>query len=128
MKPYTIVQNMMAMILLSTMSSCGPLPKADSSLTGQIYVNEQTQHKIEFTKKGTVVITWVPDEEDYPHEFSYAVRDAGRKIQLRGLSSSEALRFPYKTMEISDSKDKIIATRYDGRKELFMKIVSTDDH
>ena len=133
MKPYTIVQNMMAMILLSMISSC-TLPKADSSLTGQIYLNEQTQDKIEFTKKGTVVITWSSDEgvwagdhfsgfpKDYPHEFSYAVYDAGRKMDVRYLASAQVLRFPYKTMEISDSKDRIIVTRYDGRKELFMKI------
>ncbi len=138
MKSYTIIQNAMAMILLVTISSC-TAPKGDSSLTGQIYINEQAQDKIEFTKKGTVVITWSSDEgiwagehffgypKDYPHEFSYVVYDAGRKMEVLYLTSAQALRFPYRTMEISDSKDRIIVTRKDGRKELFMKIVSATE-
>ncbi len=135
MKPYTIVQDIMAMILLSTIPSCAS-PKEHSSLTGQIYINEQTQDKIEFTKEGKVVMTWSSDGEigaanhsygyskDYPHEFSYEVYDAGRKMGVRYLTSAQVMRFPYKTMEISGSKDRIIATRYDGRKEIFIKIVS----
>jgi hypothetical protein len=133
MKWYKILQQSMAVFLLSTISSCA-LPKADPSLTGQTYLNEQTQDRMEFTKKGTVVITWSSDEgiragdylfgypKDYPHEFSYAVYDDGHKFTVLYLTSTQTLRFPYLTMEISDSKGMIIVTRKDGRKELFMRI------
>lgn len=123
---------MMATILLSMISSC-TLPKADTSLTGQIYLNEQTQDKIEFPKKGTVTFTWASDQgirrgdyikgfqKDYPHKFSYAVYDADRKMEVCCIASELLRYFLYETMEISDSEDSIIVTRYDGRKELFMR-------
>jgi hypothetical protein len=123
---------MMAMIILSMISSCS-CPKSDPFLTGQVYLNEQTQDKIEFPKKGIVAITWSSDQgiwaggylfgypKDYPHEFSYAVYDAGRRMNVCRLTSSQAGRFPYTTMEISDSKDRITVIRYDGRKELFLR-------
>lgn len=124
MKWYKIVKQLILAILLGTISSC-VTDKPDPTLAGKIYLNEQTQARMEFTKKGTVVITWSSDEgywKDFPREFSYAVDDGGREIRVFGLTSSQALYFPYETIEISDSKDRIIVTRRGGHKELFMKI------
>jgi hypothetical protein len=87
---------------------------------------------MEFTKKG-VVITWTSNEgiwdgdqfsgylKDHPYEFSYMIYDSGRKMEVIYLSSAQALHFPYSTIEISDSKDKIITIRYDDRKEVLMR-------
>jgi hypothetical protein len=122
---------MMAMILLSMISSCALL-KGDPSLTGQIYLNEQTQDKIEFPKKGIVAITWSSDQvkrfggwiclpKDYPHEFSFFGYDAGRRMDVM-LTSAQVGCFPYETMEMSDSKDRIVVTRWDGHKEDFKRI------
>lgn len=91
---------------------------------------------MEFTKKGTVIITWSLNEnvqagnypiglpKDYPHEFSFTIYDNGRRFDVLYLTSSQALRFPYKIMEISDSRDRITVTRYDDCKEVFKKIDS----
>ncbi len=126
------IRIIIGVIFLSMISSCA-LPKADPCLTGQVYLNEQTQDRMEFTKKATVIITWSSDEgfkinetvlgfvHNRPYEFSYAVYDGGRKMTVLYLTSSQAACFPYEMIEISDSKDRITATRRDGRKELFIR-------
>ena len=115
-------RTIIGVIFLSMISSC-VFPKTDPCLSGQIYLNDQTQDRMEFTKEGTVIITWsdVNVPHVYPHEYSYSVYDGGRKLTVLYLAST-TIQFPYKVIEISDSKDKITVTRTDGRKELFIRI------
>ncbi len=132
MKCWAAVRYLMIVIMGVAVCSCVS-PKADPSLIGRLYINKATQDRIEFTNEGTVIMTWSADQgywsgqdflgyqKDYPHEFSYAVYDSDRKMTVIYLTSGQALLFPYREIEISDSKDTITTTRNNGYKEVFMR-------
>jgi hypothetical protein len=123
MKWYKVLQQSMAVILLSTISSCA-LPKADPSLTGQTYLNEHTQDRITFLEKGRLVITWAVCEKpwikEYPYKFEYILYK--NEISFVGLTSGEMFFFPYKTLTFSDSREEIFFTDRNDKSGVFKKM------
>jgi hypothetical protein len=103
------------MIFLSTLSSCSS-PSDVVSLRGKVYVNKKTGDKIEFTNNAKIIFTWSGYQSNLgifqrnqPYEFKYIYEN--KVITPYCLTSAQALSFPFKRMELSESQDKIIANQ-----------------
>jgi hypothetical protein len=125
MKWYKVLQQSMAVILLSTISSCA-LPKADPSLTGQTYLNEHTQDRITFLEKGRLVITWAVCEKpwikEFPYKFEYIIYKNDKEIHLIKMTSAEGFFFPYRTLNFSDSREELFFTDRNDKSGVFKKM------
>jgi hypothetical protein len=101
-----------------------------NTLVGRVYANDEA--KIELATEDKLIFTWYGVEKAWPryrpYEFSYDVSEDDGDIWVGGMTSSQALRFPYQRLSFnfSDLGDTITATwTLNDRRVVFRRV--TDD-